>query len=58
LIVAFCNRKLRPLIQPAAGGRLPGKIYLRAPDAMKSYVAGAFDAEIRKPNPPKNKPKH
>ena len=37
----------------AAGGRLAGKIYLCAPDATKSYVAGTFDAEIRKPTPPK-----
>jgi DNA-directed RNA polymerase subunit RPC12/RpoP len=28
------------------GNRLPGKIYLCAPDEMKSYVVGAFNAEI------------
>jgi hypothetical protein len=38
--------------QPA-GGRMPGKIYLCLPDEEKSYVAGTFDAEIRKPPPPK-----
>ncbi len=33
--------------------RLTGKIFLAAPDDAKSYVAGTFSAEIRKPNPPK-----
>ena len=32
-----------------AGGLLPGKIYLCAPDDAKSWVAGSFEAEIRKP---------
>jgi hypothetical protein len=41
-----------------AGNRLPGKIYLCTPDEEKSWVAGTFDAEIRKPSPPKQpKPK-
>jgi hypothetical protein len=31
-----------------AGKRLPGKFYLAVPDAVKSYVAGTFNAEIRK----------
>jgi hypothetical protein len=35
------------------GGRLPGKIYLCTPDDEKSWVAGTFEAEIRKPPPPK-----
>ena len=35
-----------------AGNRLPGKIYLCTPDDEKSYVAGIFNAEIRKPKPP------
>ena len=34
-----------------AGNRLPGKIYLCTPDDEKSYVAGTFSAEIRKPKP-------
>ena len=34
------------------GKRLPGKFYLAVPDEMKSYVAGTFNAEIRKPKPP------
>jgi DNA-directed RNA polymerase subunit RPC12/RpoP len=38
--------------QPAHG-RMPGRIYLCLPDAAKSFVAGTFDAEIRKPPPPK-----
>jgi DNA-directed RNA polymerase subunit RPC12/RpoP len=32
---------------------LPGKIYFCAPDDEKSYVVGNFNAEIRKPKPPK-----
>ena len=36
-----------------AGNRLPGKMYLCTPDDEKSYVAGTFNAEIRKPKPPK-----
>lgn len=35
----------------AANGRLPGKIYLCLPDPAKSFVAGTFDAELRKPRP-------
>ncbi len=34
-----------------AGNRIPGKIYLCAPDDLKSYVMGTFNAEIRKPKP-------
>ena len=34
-------------------GHLPGKIYLCLPDAEKSWLAGAFVAEIRKPAAPK-----
>ena len=40
---------------PLVGNRLPGKIYLCMPDDGKSYVAGAFTADIRKPKPPKAK---
>ena len=32
---------------------LPGKVYLCMPDAEKSYITGNFNAEIRKPKPPK-----
>lgn len=39
----------------AANGRIPGKIYIGLPDEDKSFVAGTFNAEIRKPNPPKQK---
>ena len=39
----------------AADGRMPGKIYICLPDDAKSVVAGKFDAEIRKPPPPKQK---
>ncbi|HEY5234346.1 MAG TPA: hypothetical protein VIK35_12505 [Verrucomicrobiae bacterium] len=32
-----------------ARNRMPVKIYLCAPDEMKSYIAGTFNVEIRKP---------
>ena len=32
---------------------LPGKVYLCTPDAEKSYITGNFNAEIRKPKPPR-----
>jgi len=35
-----------------AGNRLPGRMYLCTPDVEKSYVAGTFSAEIRKPKSP------
>ncbi len=38
------------------GNRMPGKIYLCLPDEAQSCVAGVFNAEIRKPSPPKPKP--
>jgi DNA-directed RNA polymerase subunit RPC12/RpoP len=34
-------------------GHIAGKIYLCAPDEMKSYVVGIFNAEILKPKPPR-----
>ncbi len=34
-----------------AGNRLPGKIFIAFPDEAKSYVAGTFSAEIRRPAP-------
>jgi len=36
-----------------SGKSLPGKIYLATQDAEKSFIAGEFTAEIRKPSPPK-----
>lgn len=43
---------------PVANGRIPGQIYVSLPDEQKSFLAGTFAAEIRKPAPPKNpKPK-
>lgn len=38
---------------PATNNRLVGKIYLATPDEAKSYAAGTFSAEIRRPAPPK-----
>jgi DNA-directed RNA polymerase subunit RPC12/RpoP len=40
---------LRLEFGPLAGNHLPGKIYFCAPDDAKSYVAGTFVADIRKP---------
>ena len=39
-----------------AGNRVPGKIYLCLPDEAQSRVAGTFNAEIKKPAPPKPRP--
>lgn len=44
---------LRLELGQVTGGRLPGKIYLCTPDDAKSWIAGTFEAEIRKPQPPK-----
>jgi DNA-directed RNA polymerase subunit RPC12/RpoP len=40
----------------AANGHIPGKIYLCLPDGDKSFVAGTFNAQIRRPPPPKGAP--
>jgi DNA-directed RNA polymerase subunit RPC12/RpoP len=42
--------------RPAANGSIPGKILICLPDESKSWIAGSFTAEIRKPGPPKPKP--
>jgi hypothetical protein len=34
-------------------GRMPGRIFICLPDEEKSFVAGTFEARIRKPSPPK-----
>jgi len=44
---------LKVVFGDAAGGRMPGKLYICLPDEAKSFVAGTFDAEIRKPPAPK-----
>jgi hypothetical protein len=54
---------LRLEFGPVSGPRMPGKIYLCTADEAKSYVAGTFTAEIRKPSPPRTastpaQPKH
>ena len=46
---------LRIEFGPLAGNRMPGKVYLCTPDAGESYIAGSFDAEIRKPKTGKQK---
>jgi hypothetical protein len=35
------------------GNRLPGKIYLCTSDDTKSFVAGTFNVDIRRPRPPR-----
>jgi len=40
----------------ATKGYMPGKIYICLPDADKSFAAGTFDAEIKKPLQPKPGP--
>jgi hypothetical protein len=42
---------LRVAFGQPVNGRLPGKIYLCLPDEAKSFVAGTFDAELRKAKP-------
>lgn len=39
----------------AANGGIPGKIFICLPDESKSWIAGTFSAEIRKPGPAKPK---
>lgn len=46
---------LRITFSDAANGRISGKLYLAVPDEEKSFVAGSFNADIRKPAPPKSK---
>ncbi len=40
----------------ATNARMTGKIYLCVPDPDKSFVAGTFDAEIKRAPPPKPRP--
>lgn len=40
---------------PVANGDIPGKLFICLPDESKSWIAGTFNAEIRKPGPPKPK---
>ena len=37
----------------AVDARMPGKIYIALPDEAKTFVAGTFEAEIKKAQPPK-----
>jgi len=46
---------LRLVFGQAANGRMPGQLFLGLPDESKSVVAGSFNAEIRRPPPPKPK---
>jgi hypothetical protein len=40
----------------ATNAHIPGKIYICLPDEDKSFVAGTFDAQIRRVSPPKSGP--
>lgn len=40
---------------PVSGNALAGKLFISLPDDSKSWVAGTFRAEIRRPGPPKPK---
>jgi hypothetical protein len=46
---------LKVMFGEAENGRIPGKIFLSIPDDTHTVVAGEFDAEIKKPAPPKPK---
>jgi DNA-directed RNA polymerase subunit RPC12/RpoP len=47
---------LRLAFGQATNSRMPGQIYLCLPDETKSFVAGTFEAEIKRPPPPKSGP--
>ena len=38
---------------PVSNNAIPGKIFISLPDESKSWVAGTFRAEIRRPSPPR-----
>lgn len=40
-------------VSPVENGKFSGKIYLCTPDDLKSFVAGTFTADIKKPKPKK-----
>jgi len=44
---------LKMIFGEAINARMPGKLFLAFPDEAKSFVAGTFEAEIRKAPPPK-----
>jgi hypothetical protein len=44
---------LKVIFGQPANNHMPGKLYIAFPDDEKSFAAGTFNAEIRKPNPPK-----
>lgn len=46
---------LKVIFGQVANNRIPGKIYIAFPDDQKSFAAGTFNAEIRKPNPPRQR---
>jgi len=47
---------LKVIFGQAANSRMPGKLYISFPDDDKSFAAGTFIAEIRKPPPPRPPP--
>jgi hypothetical protein len=47
---------LRIVFGPATNQHISGQIYVALPDSAQSFVAGKFDAEIRKARPPMRPP--
>jgi hypothetical protein len=43
------NYAMKLVFGDAANGRMPGRLYLCLPDEPHSFIAGEFNAEIRKP---------
>jgi DNA-directed RNA polymerase subunit RPC12/RpoP len=52
----FQGYALRLEFGQATNTQMPGRIYFCAPDVAKSWMAGTFEAEIRKPLPPRAHP--
>jgi DNA-directed RNA polymerase subunit RPC12/RpoP len=52
----YSGYALKVVFGQATNAHMPGQIYICLPDETKSFVAGTFDAEIRRPPPPKPPP--
>jgi DNA-directed RNA polymerase subunit RPC12/RpoP len=51
---AFTNGYAMKLqLEPIKDDQAPGRIYLCLPDVFRSFVVGTFNAQIKKPSPPK-----
>jgi hypothetical protein len=47
---------LKLVFGEAADGKMPGRIFIALPDESRTFVAGTFEAAIRKSLPPKTQP--